>query len=120
MSTTDQTIATSAWPSDASNSHAGDATIVFAEGLVGCPDWQRFVLLVDEEEELPVAILQSLDSPSVQLLVTDPTLIDPAFPTHLSDKDRAEIGLSAVADPVVYCTLTLGGDGSILAPSCCP
>ena len=86
-----------------------DAAIVFPDGLVGCPDWKRFVLLVDEEEDLPVAVLRSLDDPFVELLVTDPTLVEPRY--------RSQLPLNAMGetDPAVYCTLTIGEDGWITA-----
>ena len=40
-----------------------DAAIFFPDGLVGCPDWKRFVLLVEEDEAPPVAVLRSIDFP---------------------------------------------------------
>src|SRR5207248_167863 len=81
-----------------------DVSIVFPDGLVGCPDWKRFALLVDEDEEMPVAVLRSLDDPEVELLVTDPALLDPNYITA--------VGLEQAA---VYCTLTVGEDGWITA-----
>ena len=78
-------------------------SIVFPEGLVGCPEWKRFALLVEDEQELPVAILRSLDFPEIELLVTDPRLLDPDYTTHLG----GEVG-------AVYCTLAVQ-DGWITA-----
>jgi flagellar assembly factor FliW len=88
---------------------AEDAAIVFPDGLVGCPDWKRFVLLVDDEEELPIAVLRSLDDPQIELLVTDPSLIAPDYKTQLSTF------AANASDPAVYCTLTIGDDGWITA-----
>ena len=87
-----------------------DPAIVFPDGLVGCPDWKRFVLLVDNEEDLPVAVLRSLDDPEVELLVTDPSFVEPDYLTDLNT--RQILGSS---DPAVYCTLTVGDDGWITA-----
>jgi flagellar assembly factor FliW len=89
---------------------SADVAIVFPDGLVGCPDWKRFVLLVDDEEDLPVAILRSLDNPQVELLVTDPSLVEPNYIARLVDEPS--IGS---ADHAVYCTLSVGGDGWITA-----
>ena len=85
-----------------------DPAIIFPDGLVGCPDWKRFVLLVDDEEELPVAILRSLDNPHVELLITDPALVDPLYTSKLVNSIETQ-------DPVVYCTLSVGDDGWISA-----
>ena len=94
---------------------AADHALVFPDGLVGCPDWRRFVLMSAEDEALPVATLVSLDDPAVELLVTDPRLLLPDYDLKLSVEDRASIGLQADAHPVVYCTLTLAADGLITA-----
>jgi flagellar assembly factor FliW len=92
---------------------AADHALVFPDGLVGCPDWRRFVLMTAEDEDLPVAALVSLDDPAIELMVTDPRLVLPDYELKLSAEDRASIGLTT--EPVVYCTLTLAADGVITA-----
>jgi flagellar assembly factor FliW len=94
---------------------AADHALVFADGLVGFPDWRRFVLMTAEDEELPVATLCCLDVPTVELMVTDPRLLLPEYDPRLSAEDRASIGLQPDVAPVVYCTLTLAADGLITA-----
>jgi flagellar assembly factor FliW len=89
--------------------------IVFPEGLVGCQTWKRFVLLTDDDEQLPVAYLQSVDDPEVRLLVTDPRLIDQAYVAPLSDADLAAIHADATDKTTLYCTLTINKDGLITA-----
>jgi flagellar assembly factor FliW len=89
--------------------------IAFPHGLVGCPDWRNFVLLTDDEENLPVAMLQCLDLPRVQLLVTDPHLIDASYSAPLSDEDRQALDLRPGDQTVTFCTLTVGEDGLITA-----
>jgi flagellar assembly factor FliW len=60
---------------------AADHALVFADGLVGFPDWRRFVLMTAEDEELPVATLCCLDVPTVELLITanllGPLIVNP-------------------------------------------
>jgi flagellar assembly factor FliW len=92
-----------------------DPSIVFPDGLVGCQDWKNFVLMTDEgDDELPVAVLQSLDDPAISLLVTDPRFIEPSFTPQLSAQDSADLGLDDGMQPVVYCTLSTG-DGWLTA-----
>jgi flagellar assembly factor FliW len=93
----------------------GQSTLLFPEGFVGCPDWQHFVQVVDADEDLPVALLQSLDDPDVQLLITDPTLIDPGYTAPLTAGQRAALELAPDAKPILYCTLTIDPDGTIWA-----
>lgn len=92
-----------------------DPTIVFPSGLVGYERWKRFVLLTEEAEDLPVAILQSIDDREVQLLVANPYALDPAFRARLTEGDRAELELDAGEDPTLLCTLTLQQDGWLTA-----
>jgi flagellar assembly factor FliW len=91
------------------------ATIVFPNGLVGCEHWKRFVLLVEDGEDLPVSTLQSLDDPDISLLVTDPSFVVPGYRPELSPEHTAGLGLEDGKDPVLYCTLSIGSDGWVTA-----
>jgi flagellar assembly factor FliW len=102
-------------PGDQLSPEAADAAILFPEGLVGCPEWQRFVQVLDSDEDLPVAILQCLDDAAVQLIVTDPALVEPDYAAPLSSRERAELSLPSDVQPVVYCTLSITADGAISA-----
>ena len=81
------------------------AVLTFAEGLVGCPAWRRFVLLEDADDPGQVALLQCLDEPSVSFLVTDPRLIRPDYRAALGPEDRAALGLDGTVEPVLLCIL---------------
>jgi flagellar assembly factor FliW len=91
------------------------ATLAFPDGLVGCQDWKNFVLLTEDDENLPVACLQSLDQPLVRLLVTDPRLVEASYTVPLSDDDRASLEIGPSESAALYCTLTIGADGLITA-----
>ena len=92
-----------------------DPTIVFPNGLIGCEAWKRFVLLVDDEEDLPVAVLRCLDQPDVELMVTDPSLALPDYKIALSAEDCGAIGLTDDDEPQVFCTLSVAQDGWVTA-----
>ena len=89
--------------------------LAFPEGLVGCQDWKNFLLLSDDEEDLPVACLQSVDEPQIRLFVTDPRLIDRDYSITLTEEDRSNLGVGAIDDAAMFCTLTVAEDGSITA-----
>ena len=94
---------------------ATEPVIVFPNGLVGCESWKQFVLLVDDEEDLPVAVLRCLDEPDVALMVTDPALALPTYEAHMTAEERAEIGLAEGEQPTIYCTLSITPDGWVTA-----
>jgi len=96
---------------------AEDHAIVFPDGLVGCQDWKRFVLMVDDDTDgaVPVAVLQSLDDTNISLFVIDPKLLDSAYQAHLTSADRSELGLQDDQEPILYCTLTVGQDAWLTA-----
>lgn len=86
---------------------ANDCTmdeIVFEQGLVGCEDWKRFVLL-DCEDAGPVRLLQCLDDAEVGFLVADPHQILDGYRLEMTDADRDAIALENLEDAVVLCTL---------------
>ena len=92
-----------------------DPSVTFPEGLVGCPTWKRFVLIVEDAEELPVAMLQSLDDPECTMLVADPKMVEPSYTVRLTAEDRAALALGKDGQPVLYCTLSVSADGWISA-----
>ena len=92
-----------------------DPSVIFEEGLVGCPTWKRFVLIVEDSEQLPVAMLQSLDDTDVTMLVADPTMVEPTYTVRLTAEDRAALALGKGKEPVLYCTLSVSADGWITA-----
>ncbi len=84
-----------------------DIAITFPDGLVGCQDWKQFVLLTDDGgEDLPVAILQSIQDESISLLVTDPRFIDADYAPAVSTFDLADLDLADASSAIVYCTLS--------------
>jgi flagellar assembly factor FliW len=92
-----------------------DPSVTFQDGLIGQPAWKRFVLIVEDSEELPVAMLQSLDDPECSMLVADPKMVEPTYTVRLTAEDRAALSLGKDGQPVLYCTLSVSADGWITA-----
>lgn len=85
-----------------------EAIISFPEGLVGQPDWRRFILLSGEDTDV-VGVLQSVDDDALSLMVTRPTLVVPEYRVRLGAVDRAALELEADQEPVVLTTVTVHG-----------
>jgi len=92
-----------------------DPSVTFPDGLVGQPAWKRFILIVEDSDQEPVAMLQSLDDPDVTMLVADPKMVEPTYTVRLTAEDRAALALGKNGQPVLYCTLTVSADGWITA-----
>lgn len=80
--------------------------IYFPEGLIGCEEWQHFVLEVDPATA-PVFVLRCLDEPAVSFLVTDPHLICPDYRFELGEADAAALEAASPADVAVLCILNV-------------
>lgn len=80
--------------------------IIFPEGLIGCEEWQRFVLEADPATA-PVLVLRSLDEPAVSFLVTDPYLICPDYRFELAEADAAALEAASPDDVAVLCILNI-------------
>ena len=87
-----------------------DEIIIFAEGLVGLPEWKRFVLLTLDEEEAGVGVLQSIDNRQLSLMVTNPVQFLPDYSVDLSDSDRELLSLGTSVEPLVLTTLSVHGE----------
>lgn len=85
--------------------------VTFAEGLIGCPDWQHFSLSGEQPGD-PIRVLQSLDEPTVSLLAIDPFAVVPDYEIELSDADEAALGLDDPSSALVLCILTVRQDAS--------
>lgn len=92
-------------------------TVLFPTGLIGCSTWRRF-LLVREPGVSDICLIQSLDEPSVSLLLMRAAAIEPRFVEDLQPEDQAALAALGVGvDPAVeiYCTVTLHDSGQVTA-----
>jgi len=80
--------------------------IVFPNGLVGQPDWKRFVLL-SPEEDTTIRVLQSVEHAELALMVTNPLQLVANFSVPLSREERSILELEADEQPELLCTVSI-------------
>jgi flagellar assembly factor FliW len=84
-------------------------TLVFEDGLVGCPEWQRFV--VEPNVAGPaIHLLRCLDVDGIALYAGDPFTIVPDYEFEIADADAEALGLSDPKDALVLVVLTIHDD----------
>jgi flagellar assembly factor FliW len=74
--------------------------LMFADGLIGMEDCQRWVLLGDSENGA-LAWLQSLERPEVALGVVSPRRFVPAYQVRVAKREIAPLGLENPNDAQV-------------------
>jgi len=82
--------------------------ILFPQGLVGCPDWQRFHLLPEPFETC--GELVSLDHPGIGLMVADPAWLGVNYQFELDEDDVDALRLEQAEDARIFCILTVHRD----------
>ena len=82
--------------------------IVFPQGLVGCPDWQRFHLMPEPFETS--GELVSLDHPGISLMVADPAWLGVNYQFELDEDDGEALHLERAEDARLFCILTVHRD----------
>lgn len=73
------------------------AELNFPEGLVGCPEWQHFVL-ESNPAMAPLVLLNSTDEPILSLPAVNPWLVKPDYAPTLGDADRLALAPESDSD----------------------
>ncbi len=97
--------AAGATPGPANDADHEPGEITFPQGLIGCPDWRRFVLSPDPVETC--GALVSLDQPGVTLIVAEPTWLGINYQFELAEDDEDALHLPSAQDAPTYCILLL-------------
>jgi flagellar assembly factor FliW len=84
----------------------GSRKLIFPDGLIGYPKWQRFEL-EGSPDGSPVAWLQGKDEEGACFLVTEPTLVCPAYTVEVPPYVRAALGLELEQAPGMLCMLVV-------------
>ena len=75
----------------------------FADGIPACEDEHEFVVL-PYEEGTPYMFLQSMMTPELAFLMTDPFVFFPDYSFELDDENMEKLAINSM-DDVLVCTL---------------
>lgn len=104
-------------PQTVSNLTAVQTEVIFPNGLVGCPEWRRF--MVEVPEDLPgLLLLRSLDEPGIEFVLAPVLELVPDFLEQLAASDRAALvalGIRRSERVELWATLSVHEDGSVTA-----
>jgi flagellar assembly factor FliW len=73
---------------------ADEAVITIPKGMIGFPNYKRFVLLPHREDS-PFSWLQSVEEPSLAWVVMNPLLLVPNYRVRVSEPELDGIGPTA-------------------------
>lgn len=83
--------------------------ITFNSGLIGLPHLKVFAL-IEDEESLPIRLLQSVSMPEFVFIVINPFTIYPNYDIEISDEDATELGITSPGDVLVLAIVTVPED----------
>lgn len=83
--------------------------LTFNSGLIGLPQLKVFAL-IEDEESLPIRLLQCVSTPEFVFIVINPFTIYPNYDVEISDEDAAELGVTSPSDVLVLAIVTVPED----------
>jgi len=83
--------------------------MTFPKGLLGFPDYQRFVL-IEAGQDRYFWWLQSVDKPDLAFIVTDPMLFIPTYKVPVRLDQISQLGLNTVEDAQVLVIVNKRGE----------
>lgn len=78
-----------------------ERVITFAKGLLGFPAYQRYVL-IETGEDSYFWWLQSVETPDLAFVVTDPSLFVSSYRVPIRQEQMGELGLDGIDDAQVF------------------
>ena len=88
---------------------AAASVITFARGILGFPQYKRYVL-IQPDEDATFYWLQSVDAADLAFVVTDPLLFVPDYQVPLREETRSELALSDLSEASVLVIVNKVGD----------
>jgi flagellar assembly factor FliW len=81
----------------------------FNLGLIGLPQLKVFAL-IEDEESLPIRLLQCVSTPDFVFVVINPFTVYPNYDVEISDDDALELGVTSPSDVLVLAIVTVPED----------
>ena len=95
-----------------------DRVITFPNGLLGFPNYQRYVLIQPNDDSY-FLWLQSVDTPELAFVVTDPSLFVDGYEVPLKADHLEALGVERTEDAQVFVIVNKRGNvltGNLLGP----
>ncbi|GJL67398.1 MAG: flagellar assembly factor FliW [Nitrospirales bacterium] len=86
-----------------------DTLLTFPSGLVGFPDFRRYLVL-DPPEDADYQWFQSVDEPSLAFVIMDVDLLQPDFRTNLSLEGLAELDMTSADSISIMAVISIPSD----------
>jgi flagellar assembly factor FliW len=83
--------------------------VTFNSGLIGLPQLKVFAL-IEDEESLPIRLLQCVSTPDFVFVVINPFTVYPNYDVEISDDDALELGVTSPSDVLVLAIVTVPED----------
>ena len=83
--------------------------VTFENGLIGLPQLNVFAL-IENEESLPVRLMECISVPGFVFVVIDPFVIYPGYDIEVSTEDAEALGIRSASDVLVQSIVTMPDD----------
>ncbi len=80
--------------------------ILFADGIIGFPDYKRYVEL-EFLENSPLRLLQAVDTPDLGFVIIDPLLFEPDYVADITEGDLRSLIIDKAEDLVARVIVTI-------------
>lgn len=87
-----------------------ESIIKFPEGLLGFEDLRSYIIIKNDNPEVPFDWLQSIENPDLAFVITDPFLFLGNYEFELGDKDVEELKINTKNDIKIYNIVVVGKD----------
>jgi len=88
---------------------ADESLLTFPSGILGFPDWTRYVIL-DHDTEAPFKWLHCVEESSLAFVILDPSLFDATYRVEISPEVLAEVKGTAEDALTLAVILTIPSD----------